>query len=144
MLTKSSGKKLPALLLVSCLFLLVCSVESKDRNRVFSGRVVNSSNHGVQGVVVHLRLQNAPSDQKDASGSESAGKAGNAQCPPPELCELTGHNGSFSFHQINTGLYDLTVSKGGQAIYTKPEPLLIPEMPVNTHLEITLPEQSQN
>lgn len=141
MRTEAAGKKLPALLLVFCIVILVGSAEAKDRNRVFSGRVVNSSNHGVSGVIVHLRPQNAPTDQ---AGSESTGKAGGNLCPPPELCEITGHNGSFTFHQIKTGMYDLTVSKEGQVIYTKPEPLLIPEMPVNTHLEVSLPQQSQN
>jgi len=141
MWTKPADKKLPALLLVFCVLILVGSAESKDRNRVFSGRVVNSSNRGVSGVMVHLRPQNASTDQ---AGSESAGTAGGNLCPPPELCQVTGHNGSFSFHQIKTGMYDLTVSKDGQAIYTKPEPLLIPEMPVNTHLEISLPQQAQN
>lgn len=141
MRTQSAGKKLPALLLISCVLLLVGSAESKDRNRVFSGRVVNASNHGVSGVMVHLRPQNAPADQ---AGSESKGTAGGNLCTPPELCQITGHNGSFTFHQIKTGMYDLTVSKEGQVIYTQPAPLLIPEMPVNSHLEISLPQQSQN
>jgi len=141
MRTQSAGKKLPALLLVSCILILVGSAESKDHNRVFSGRVVNSSNHGVSGVIVHLRPQNAPANQP---GSESKGTAGGNLCPPPELCETTGHNGNFSFHQIKTGMYDLSVSKDGQVIYTQPEPLLIPEMPDNSHLEISLPQQSQN
>ena len=136
-----AGKKLPAWLLVSCILVLVCSAQSKDRNRVFSGRVVNSSNHGVSGVIVHLRPQNVSTDQ---TGSESTGTAGGNLCPPPELCQITAHNGNFSFRQIKTGLYDLVVSKDGQAIYAKPEPLLIPEMPVNTHLEISLRPPSQN
>jgi hypothetical protein len=136
-----AGKKLPVLPLVFCLLILVVSAESKDHNRVFSGRVVNASNHGVQGVMVHLRPQNAAGDQ---TGSESAGTAGGDLCPPPELCQITAHNGSFTFHQVKTGMYDLTVSKDGQVIYTQPEPLLIPEMPDNTHLEISLPQQSQN
>jgi hypothetical protein len=141
MRTEAAGKKLPALLLVFCVLILVGSAESKDRNRVFSGRVVNASNHGVQGVIVHLRPQNAAADQ---AGNESAGTVGGNLCPPPDLCQITGHNGSFTFHQIKTGMYDLFVSKDGQAIYTQPEPLLIPEMPVNTHLEISLPKESQN
>ena len=140
MRTQSSGKKLPALLLVFCVVILVGSAESKDRNRVFSGRVVNSSNHGVAGVIVRLRAQNAPADQ---TGSEAAGAA-SGQCPPSDLCETTAHNGSFTFHQIKTGMYDLTVSKDGQVIYTQSEPLLIPEMPVNSHLEISLPPPAQN
>jgi len=142
MQTQSAGKKLPALLLLFCVLILVASAESKDRNRVFSGRVVNSSSHGVQGVIVHLRPQSAPANQ--APEGEAAEKAGNGQCPPPDLCQITGHNGSFTFHQIKTGMYDLTVSKDGQVIYTQPAPLLIPEMPDNTHLEISLPQQSQN
>jgi hypothetical protein len=140
MRTKPTGKKLPALL-VSCILILVGSAEPKDRNRVFSGQVVNSSNHGVSGVIVHLRAQNASQDQ---AGSESAGTAGSNLCPPPELCQVTAHNGNFSFHQIKTGIYDLFVSKDGQVIYTKPEPLLIPEMPTNSHLVISLPQQSAN
>ena len=141
MRTEAAGKKLPALLLVFCVLILVGSAESKDRNRVFSGRVVNASNHGVQGVIVHLRPQNASADQ---TGSESAGTAGGNLCPPPDLCQITAHNGSFTFHQVKTGMYDLFVSKDGQVIYTQSEPLLIPEMPVNSHLEISLPRQSQN
>jgi len=141
MRTELAGKKLSALLLVSCILMLVGSAESKDRNRVFSGRVVNSSNHGVQGVIVHLRPQNASQEQ---AGSESAATTGGNLCPPPELCQVTSHNGSFTFHQVKTGMYDLTVSKDQQTIYTQPEPLLIPEMPVNTHLEISLPKPSQN
>ena len=141
MRTQSAGKELPALLLVFCVLMLVASAESKDHNRVFSGRVVNSSNHGVSGVIVHLRPQNAPASQ---AGGESTGTAGGNLCPPPELCQVTAHNGSFTFHQIKTGMYDLTVSKDGQVIYTKPEPLLIPEMPDNSHLEISLPQPSQN
>jgi hypothetical protein len=136
-----AGKKLPVLPLVFCLLILVVSAESKDHNRVFSGRVVNASNHGVQGVMVHLRPQNAAGDQ---TGSESAGTAGGNLCPPPDLCQITAHNGSFTFHQVKTGMYDLFVSKDGQVIYTQPEPLLIPEMPDSSHLEISLPRQSQN
>jgi hypothetical protein len=141
MRTQSAGKKLSTLLLVSCMLILVGSAESKDHNRVFSGRVVNASNHGVSGVMVHLRSQNAPADQ---ARSESTGTAGGNLCPPPELCQITGHNGNFTFHQIKTGMYDLSVSKDGQVIYTQPEPLLIPEMPTSSHLEISLPQQSQN
>ncbi len=141
MRTEAAGRKLPALLLLSCVLILVGSAESKDRNRVFSGRVVNASNHGVQGVIVHLRPQSAAADQ---TGSESAGKVGGNLCPPPELCQVTAHNGSFTFHQVKTGMYDLTVSKDGQVIYTQQEPLLIPEMPDNTHLEISLPPPAKN
>ena len=93
MLNNPADKKLAALLLVYCVFLLAGSAESKEHNRVFSGQVVNSSNHGVQGVVVHLRPQNAATDQKDVAGTEAAGKA--AQCPPVELCQTTAHNGNF-------------------------------------------------
>ncbi len=142
MLNNPADKKLAALLLVYCVFLLAGSAESKEHNRVFSGQVVNSSNHGVQGVVVHLRPQNAATDQKDVAGTEAAGKA--AQCPPVELCQTTAHNGNFSFHQVKTGLYDLAVYKDGQVIYTKPEPLLIPQMPDSTHLVISLPQPTQN
>jgi hypothetical protein len=141
MWTGPSGKKLPALLLVFCVVMLAGSGESKDHNRVFSGRVVDVSNHGVQGVMVHLRPQNAAADQ---TANESAGTVGGNLCPPPELCEITAHNGSFTFHQVKTGMYDLFVSKDGQVIYTQPAPLLIPEMPVSSHLEISLPQQSQN
>jgi hypothetical protein len=141
MRTKPAGKKFPALLLVSCILIFVGSAEPKDRNLVFSGRVVNSSNHGVSGVIVHLRPQNASPDQ---AGSQSAGTASGNLCPPPELCQITEHNGNFSFHQIKTGIYDLFVSKDGQVIYAKPEPLLIPEMPANTHLVISPPQQSPN
>ncbi|MFZ0313069.1 MAG: carboxypeptidase-like regulatory domain-containing protein [Candidatus Korobacteraceae bacterium] len=140
MRTEAAAKKLPVLLLVSCVVLLAGSAESKDHNRVFSGRVVNAANHGVQGVIVHLRPQNAAADQ---TGSESSGTGGNL-CPPPELCQITAHNGSFTFHQVKTGMYDLTVSREAQVIYTQPEPLLIPEMPTSTHLEITLPQPPQN
>lgn len=141
MRTEPTGKKFQALLLVFCVVILVGSAEAKDHNRAFSGQVVNSSNHGVQGVVVHLRPQNESSAQ---AGNEASGKAGSSQCAPPELCQTTGHNGSFSFHQIKTGMYDLTISREGEVIYTKPEPLLIPEMPTNSHLVITLPQPSQN
>ncbi len=141
MRTKAAGKKLPALLLVFCVLMLVGSAESKDHNRVFSGRVVNPSNHGVSGVMVHLRPQNAPAEQ---AGSEPAATAGGNLCPPPELCQITAHNGSFTFHQVKTGMYDLTVSKDGQVIYTQPAPLLIPEMPDSSHLEISLPPPAQN
>jgi hypothetical protein len=142
MRTQSAGKKLPALLLVLCVLILVGSAESKDHNRVFSGRIVNSSNHGVSGVIVHLRPQNASANQ--AAEGEAASKPGNGQCPPPELCQITAHNGSFTFHQVKTGMYDLFVSKDGQVIYTQPAPLLIPEMPVSSHLEISLPQPSPN
>jgi hypothetical protein len=141
---RSAGKTLPALLLLCCILILVGSSESKDRNRSFSGRVVDHANHGVPGVVVHLRPQDVSTDEKPVAGGEVADKSGSGQCPPPELCETTAHNGNFSFHQVKTGLYDLVVSKGGQVLYTKPEPLLIPEMPVNTNLVIYLPQQSQN
>ncbi|MGD0931028.1 MAG: carboxypeptidase-like regulatory domain-containing protein [Candidatus Korobacteraceae bacterium] len=133
MRTEPTGKKLQALLLLCCVVTLVASAESKDHNRAFSGQVVNSSNHGVPGVIVHLRPQDAAPEQ-----------SGSSQCAPPELCETTGHNGTFSFHQIKTGMYDLTISREGQLIYTKPEPLLVPEMPVNTHLVISLPQPPQN
>jgi hypothetical protein len=139
--TKPADKKFPAWLLISCILILAGSVEAKDSNRVFSGQVVNSSKHGVSGVIVHLRAQNESPAQ---SGSESASTATSNSCPPPELCQTTAHNGNFSFHQIKTGIYDLFVSKDGQVIYTKPEPLLIPQMPPNTHLVISLPQQSSN
>jgi hypothetical protein len=139
--SQPAAGRLPALLLVCCVLILAGSAVSKDSNRVFSGRVVNSSNHGVQGVIVHLRSQETNPAQ---AASESKGTTGGNQCPPPELCQVTAHNGSFSFHQIKAGLYDLFVSRDGQVIYSKPEPLLVPQMPPNSHLEITLPPPTQN
>ncbi len=137
MRNQSVGKE-RALLLACCILILVVSSESADHNHSFSGRIVDHAKHGAAGVMVQLRPQDVSTDNKSATG-EAAGKAGNEQCPPPALCETTAHNGNFSFHQIKTGLYDLVVVKDGQVLYTKPEPLLIPEMPVNTHLEIALP-----
>jgi hypothetical protein len=144
-----AGKKFVTLLLVSCILILVCSVESKDRARKFSGRVVSASTeqsreHGVPGVIVHLRLVNFSADQKDAAGGETTAPPSSGLCPPPDICEVTGRSGNFSFHQVKTGIYDLVIYKDGQLIYTKPQPLLIPELPVNTNLVISLPHQSQN
>ena len=141
MRTKVVDRKLLVFVLVSCMAIFVGSALAKDPNRVFSGQVVNPSKHGVSGVTVHLRAQGASADQ---AGGESAGMPSGNTCPPPELCQVTAHNGDFSFHQIKTGIYDLFVSKDGQVIYTKPEPLLIPQMPANTHLLISLPAQSPN
>jgi len=138
---QSSGK-MPAMVLVLWILILVGSTESTDRNRSFSGRVVDHAKHGVPGVIVQLRPQDVSTDK--AAAGEAAGNAGHEPCPPPELCQTTAHNGNFSFHQIKTGLYDLVVSKDGQVLYARPVPVLIPEMPVNTNLVIYLPPQSQN
>jgi hypothetical protein len=145
MRTQPAGKKFRTLLLVACTFILVCSAEPKDRSRVFSGQILYASTkHGVAGAVIRLQPMYGSVDQKDAASGDTAGPPSNGSCPAPDICESTERNGKFSFHQIKTGIYDLAIYKDGQVIYEKPEPVIIPEMPVNTSLVISIPPQSQN
>ncbi len=133
------------LLLVLCVLILVCSAESKNQSRVFSGQVVSvATKHGVPDVVIRLRPIYESESENVEAGTESKPPAVGSSCPSPSLCEITGHNGKFSFHQIKTGLYDLQVYKDGQMVYQKPEPLVIPVSPDNTALVVSIPPLPQN
>jgi hypothetical protein len=142
-------RKAQLFLLIACMLLGATRAESKDPNRTFSGRVLLSSGEkskqkGVAGLLVSLRPAAGYSEQKDAPTAEAAGPSNGNQCPPPAICETTGGGGKFSFHQIKTGIYDLVIYKDSKVIYAKPEPLLIPEMPVSTSLVVFVPQPPQN
>jgi hypothetical protein len=133
-------KQTQFVILVLCVLILVCSVESKDQTRVFSGQVVYvATKHGVPDVVIRLRPIYESETEEGKARAENIPPAGGSSCPSPELCEMTGHNGKFSFRQIKTGLYDLQVYKDGQIVYQKPEPLVIPVSPGNTDLLVFVP-----